>query len=272
MFAKRPLILIVLLFAASLACETLFPNLPKNTVPVAARKDGECSDPRFKEAELAAYQAMLQARAAAADALENEISRIETDYKRNIAQLNDEYQSALQACQSADCTLAAKKKYDTSVKSQQIYQEDGIYVAQGQEQAAIEAAQVNYNAEVEEAKRLYCSAAYEASGQFADGQFTGLICSLELPFTVDVSTPFVNYPIEFTPASSGGGTYSFAWTKDVITASGSGQYTVEGLDTDSPRLALSGDSTGTIPVGTVTEGGAVTLDLTPLDTEACTQP
>jgi hypothetical protein len=159
--------LIVVLFLTTIACNSLFPNLPQNTVPDAGneviRKDGECTDPRFKKAEQSAFEEFLKAQTEAAKVLKDEISRIEKAYTDKLRQLNDQYQSALNLCKDADCTQKAENAYDTDVKSQQIYREDGIYVAQGNEQKAIEQAQVNYNAEVAEARRLYCSPVYKIS-------------------------------------------------------------------------------------------------------------
>jgi hypothetical protein len=275
MFRIRQVISILLLFFAVLACSTLFPDLPKNTqldVPEVARKDGECSDPRFKEAELAAYKALVQAQTDAANVLKDDIYKIEATYGRDKSKLNDDYQSDLNKCSDTDCTLKAKKTYDDWIEKAQQYHDDAIYIAQGKEQAAIEAAQAIYYAQVEKARQKYCSRAYKASGGIGEAQLSGVICGLEQPFTINVSTSFVDYSIEFTPSSSTGGTYTFQWAKDVITASGSGNYTVEGAETDSPRLSLRGDSTGTIPVGSVTEGGAVVIELVPLDTGECQQP
>src|SRR5687768_1384829 len=92
-------LLIVALFLTTLACNSLFPNLPQNTVPDAGievvRKDGECKDPCFKQAEQAAYEAFRKAQTDAAKALKDEISRIEKIYKDKLGALNDQYQSAL---------------------------------------------------------------------------------------------------------------------------------------------------------------------------------
>jgi hypothetical protein len=160
-------ILIVVLFATALACNTLLPDLPQNTVPdveiEVVRKDGECTDPRFKKAELEAYNAMFQARAAAAETLEKEISRIEDAYKQKLLTLNDQYQSALNQCKDSSCTQAAEKKYKTDIQAQQIYHDDGIYVAQGNEQTAIQQAQDKYNEAVDQARREFCTQAYKVS-------------------------------------------------------------------------------------------------------------
>jgi hypothetical protein len=168
--------------------------------------------------------------------------------------------------------LGAKDTYDQWVARAQVWHDDAIYIAQGKEQAAIEAAQAMYYAEVEKAGHKYCARVYKATGQVADAKFSGVICSLEQPFSLDVTTPFVAYLIEFTPTSPTGGTYTFQWAKEVVTAAGSGNYTIEGAGTDSPRLAVTGDSTGTIPIGSVSANGAVLIDLIPLDTDECKQP
>ena len=269
MFRKRQTIPILFLFLAVLACNTLFPDLPQNTVPDPVRKDGECTDQRFKDAELAAFQTMLQERKAATDAFDQQITEIEKNYKERLLKQRTDYNNALNSCKDAACSAGAKADYDTYVTREQVDHEAKIQIAEDAEQTAIEQAQDNYNAAVEEARRKYCTKAYEVTGQIADAQFSGVICSLEQPFTIDVTTPFVNYPLEFTPSSSTGGSYSFQWTQGIVNASGSGTYTVAGLETDSPQLSVSGDSTGTIPVGSVSGAGAVVLNLSPLGTGAC---
>jgi hypothetical protein len=272
MFRKRQFVPILCLLAALLACNTLFPNLPKDTVPPAARKDGECSDPRFKKAELAAFQTLLQDRAAATDAFNQAITRIEAKYKARLLKLRTDYNKALNQCKDTACSQNAKSSYDGYVTREQVSHEGAIDEQEDREQRLIAEAQDEYNKAVEQARQKYCSPAYRASAKIAEATVSGVICSLGQPFTLEVSTSFVDYKIEFSPTSPGAGTYSFQWAKGVTTMGGSGNYTVQAAETDTPRLSLSRTNTGVIPLGSDTDGGAVVINLAPLDTDECKQP
>jgi hypothetical protein len=273
MFQKRQLIPVLLLFLAVLACNTLFPSLPQNTEPDAGsklvRKDGECSDKRFKDAELAAYKALVQSMDEAAKVVADKISEMETKYKKSLLNQNDIYQQALNNCKDTTCTTNAKAKNDATLLEKQRIHDDSIFFWQGQLKTANEAAQDTYNAAVEKARQQFCSQGYTATGQVSQAKFSGVICSLGLPFTLDVSSPYVNYKVKFTPSSPTKGTYTLEWEKEVTTLAGNGTYTVEGIETDSPRIAVSGKSTGVIPGGAATDGGSMIIDLVPLTTNEC---
>jgi hypothetical protein len=49
----------------------------------------------------------------------------------------------------------------------------------------------------------------------------------------------------------------------------SGSYTVEGIDTDKPRIVWHMSGTATIPQISTSGGGDAHIDLTPLETEGC---
>jgi hypothetical protein len=165
--SRTNFMLIVVLFLTTLACNSLFPNLPQNTVPDAeievVRKDGECKDPRFKEAELAAFRTLLQERAAATTAFDKAISTIEEKYKAAQQKKRSDYDKALNACKDATCSLNAKTDYDTYVEREQISQEAEIQIAEDAEQTAIEQAQEKYNKAVDQARRQFCTQAYKIS-------------------------------------------------------------------------------------------------------------
>ena len=119
--------------------------------------------------------------------------------------------------------------------------------------------------------KLHCG--YRATAQMADTKFSAVVCSLEKPFTIEGNNPVMTYPIKFIPSSVKSGTWNFnAIAHGVpVRAFGSGNYTVEGADTATPRLVLTGSSTGIAPPGTVTGHGTAGFDLVPLDSGECGQ-
>lgn len=119
--------------------------------------------------------------------------------------------------------------------------------------------------------KLRCG--YRATAQMGDTKFSSVVCSLEKPFTIEGNNPVMTYPIEFTPSSVNSGTWVFkAVAHGVpVRAFGSGSYTVEGANTATPHLVLTGSSTGIAPPGTITKGGTSGFDLVPLDTGECGQ-
>lgn len=160
-------ILIVVLFLTTIACNSLFPNLPQNNVPDAGnevvRKDGECTDPRFKEAELEAFQTLLQERDAATNAFEQQLTEIEKNYKERLLKLRTDYNNTLNACKDAACSTGAKADYDKYIAREQVDHEAKIEIAEDAEQTAIEQAQDKYNEAVDEARKKFCPQAYKVS-------------------------------------------------------------------------------------------------------------
>jgi|SRR5688572_10774911 len=103
--------------------------------------NGGCTDERFLDAEWTAYQKLLRAREEAARILKNEIDRLEKIYNSDKAKLNANYVSTLNQCAAnTTCSEAAKADYDKRIEKAQIYHDEGIYVAQGNGQAAKEQA------------------------------------------------------------------------------------------------------------------------------------
>ncbi|MGH9901083.1 MAG: hypothetical protein ACRD68_04495, partial [Pyrinomonadaceae bacterium] len=113
---------------------------------------------------------------------------------------------------------------------------------------------------------------YRATGQTADVVYSGMICSLEKPFTVTGTSPLVRYPFEFIPSSATAGTASFNARVSMITMEGSGSYTIEGANTNKPRIAMTMGSVGHTPVGSRSGGGTVFIDLVPLEGGECNGP
>lgn len=110
---------------------------------------------------------------------------------------------------------------------------------------------------------------YRATGGTGDAVYSGVICSLENPFTVTADAKIIRYPLKFVPSSATGGTVSFVTGVAMLKVDGSGTYTIEGADTDKPRIAMTANSTGTTPKFSRSGGGTVYIDLVPLDTDDC---
>ena len=78
--------------------------------------------------------------------------------------------------------------------------------------------------------------------------------------------------VPITPASSYAGTFQVSAAGMSVTVEGGGTYQIEGLDSDKPRIATMGSAVGHSPVGSLTGGGKVYIDLTPLaDANECGQ-
>jgi len=110
---------------------------------------------------------------------------------------------------------------------------------------------------------------YRATGSDGPVVYSGVICSLEKPFTVTGTHPIFIFPFKFEPSSATAGTASYKTGSSGISASGSGSYTIVGLDTDTPRILLQSHSTATNPVITTSGGGTATINLAPLKTDEC---
>ena len=235
------------------------------------KKIGGCNNPKFKAAELAAYQDLLKTRAEAAKILEAEITNIEQAKKDQLAKENLKYLADLKTCGN-DPLCPGKKKvdYDDGVWIIQTFAKSELLKAQNKEIAAKEAAQKNYDEEVNKAIKLYCRR-YKATGQTADVVYSGIICSLEKPFTIIGTYPSMIIPFKFVPSSETAGTASYSSTQGVITVAGSGTYTIERSDTDSPKIVWRVVMTMSGPGITRTDSGVadININLIPLDTDDC---
>jgi hypothetical protein len=114
---------------------------------------------------------------------------------------------------------------------------------------------------------------YRATGRSGALSFSGVICSLEEPFIVNGQSQ-LNFIFSFTPSSATAGSVEIGGSGYGVSISrGRGTYTVEGLDSDRPKLTVTGSFVGTHPgAGSATGGGSKTIDLVPLDTNECAQP
>lgn len=113
---------------------------------------------------------------------------------------------------------------------------------------------------------------YKATGKAGPVVFDGLICDLDAPFTVNGRHPMLNYPLEFVPSSPVSGTWSYSASVSVLKTSGNGTYTVsDSSPSHPPRIEITGTSTASIPVKTVTGGGPAFIYLEPNDGNECIQ-
>lgn len=108
---------------------------------------------------------------------------------------------------------------------------------------------------------------YRAAGKTADLTYSGMVCDLEKPFTVKGS--IIGYKFDFTPTSATAGTVTISAAGMMVTSEGGGSYTIEGADTDTPRIAVSATAVGHSPVGSRTGSGMLYIDLLPLESEGC---
>ena len=235
------------------------------------KKIAGCNNPKFKAAELAAYQDLLKAKAEAAKVLEAEITNIEQAKKDQLAKEDLKYQNDLKTCGN-DPLCPGKKKvdYDDGVWIILNFAKSELVKAQKKEIAAKETAQKNYDEEVKKAIKLYCHR-YKATGQTTDVVYSGVICSVERPFTIIGTYPSMIIPFKFVPSSDIAGTASYSSTQGIITVSGSGTYTIEGSDTDSPKIVWRVTMTMSGPGISRTQTGTadININLVPLNTTEC---
>ncbi len=116
---------------------------------------------------------------------------------------------------------------------------------------------------------------YRASGESHDEVYSGVICDLAKPFTVN-GTGLANFAFKFVPSSSPTkGTASYTSSYQMVTEEGAGSYTVAGIDTDKPQIVLTiSKSTATVMGHSVpaSKSGIVYINLTPLlESGECTK-
>ena len=119
---------------------------------------------------------------------------------------------------------------------------------------------------------------YTASGESHDESYSGVICDLEKPFTVN-GTGLANFAFKFTPSSPTEGkvSYSSSYSPGGAPAieSGSGSYDVKGIDTDRPRIVLTIDKATASVMGHAVQpamaGSTVVINLTPSGPDECSK-
>ena len=241
-----------------------------NVTDTDKKIDG-CNNPKFKAAGLAAYQALVKARAEAAKVLEAEITNIEQAKKKQMAKEDLKYQNDLKTCGN-DTLCSGKKKvnYDDGVWIILTFAQSELIKAQNKEIVAKEAAQKNYDEEVKKAIKLYCPK-YKATGQTTDVVYSGVICSMEKPFTIIGTYPAMIILFKFVPSSDTAGTASYSSTQGIITLGGNGTYKIDRSDTDSPKIMWRVTMTMSGPGISNTQSGIadINISLVPLSTAEC---
>lgn len=112
---------------------------------------------------------------------------------------------------------------------------------------------------------------YRASGNDGPVVYSGVVCDLEHPFTITGTHPMGVMPFTFVPSSPTAGAMSYSSRLSRIKVGGSGTYTIEGADTDTPRIVLQTQSTATLSI-TTSGGGTAHINLTKLTGNECDKP
>ena len=124
-------------------------------------------------------------------------------------------------------------------------------------------------------KILKCppTTSYQASGQQQEMTYSGVICSLEQPFEVKITSAYYTFTIQFTPSSPQAGSFTISGTWfDVGPMDGNGSYTVNFVNSVANQLNANASWTTHTPVRDVTGSGIMNITLTPLGTNGCGQP
>jgi hypothetical protein len=227
-----------------------------------------CTSQEFKDAELAAYRALVAAQHATEVKIADLITGIEKTYKDDLLRRSQKYASDQAGCRNDGCLVNARFNYDAETVTSLTARDLAVRNAQKEEVVRNEDAKKEYDAAVEKARRRYC-VAYAASGSDAPTVYSGVVCSLEKPFTVKGFNGAFETTNEFTPASALHGTAHLTGGWLGMTWIGDGPYTVEGIDTDKPRIVWPVSTC--VSVGSCGSGTAH-IDLRPSSQDACAAP
>jgi len=111
---------------------------------------------------------------------------------------------------------------------------------------------------------------YRATGQDGPTSYSGVICSLDKPFTVVGHNGPLTYTNTFTPVGDGRtGTATLVAGYGGVSWKGGGSYKVEGFDGDKPRILFEVSTTASAPGAGSSGSGTAHIDLVPLDTDEC---
>jgi hypothetical protein len=111
---------------------------------------------------------------------------------------------------------------------------------------------------------------YTATGQQEEITYSGSICDLAQAFSVDATSAYYKFTMEFAPSSPQGGSYTESGTWfNVGPMDGGGSYTVEGPAEAATGLHTNGSSCTHTPVGTVCRDYQFNIDLVPLEGGRC---
>ena len=108
---------------------------------------------------------------------------------------------------------------------------------------------------------------YRASGSDGPTSYSGTVCSLDKEFTVIGHNGPLDLTFKFTPSGDGrAGTGTLGGSVSVATWIGDGPYTIEGFDSEKPKIVWVTDQTVS---GKISGRGTFHIDLVPLDTDEC---
>ncbi|MFO1464064.1 MAG: hypothetical protein U1F66_09810 [bacterium] len=127
-----------------------------------------------------------------------------------------------------------------------------------------------YAQEIAELKKLLKCKSYQASGQFLRLVISGLICDIEKPFTLKGKS-MLDFTFKFTPSSASAGSVVISMSGYGGTGAGSGSYTIQGIETENPKMTVIASYTGRFPPGSAMGSGPLQIDLVPLETSECDQ-
>ncbi len=118
----------------------------------------------------------------------------------------------------------------------------------------------------------HVSPGYKASGQVGNGTWSGVVCSLAQPFTVNALPPDLVMPFEFIPTSAQAGTVTMDVTQGGVHWKGCGTYTVQESGTENLSIVGNMATSFKAKGGSGNYNVAIDITLTPLDTNECGQP
>jgi len=128
------------------------------------------------------------------------------------------------------------------------------------------------------AKIIIIDRGYRVSGQNSDMTYSGVICDLAKPFAITGTIAgSINYKFDFMPMSAAGGAFTMSGGGNlgagVFKGHGSGTYTIEGLESENPRIVTAGSSSGTGTAygktATGSKSGEGDFKLIPLENTEC---
>lgn len=108
---------------------------------------------------------------------------------------------------------------------------------------------------------------YKATGSDGPTTYSGTVCSLDKEFTVVGHSGPLALTFKFKPSGDGrAGTGSLDGSVSVATWTGNGPYTIEGFDSEKPKIVWVTDQTVS---GKISGRGTFHIDLVPLDGDEC---
>jgi hypothetical protein len=138
-----------------------------------------------------------------------------------------------------------------------------------------QAALLGIDGQLDQSKIEKCppTTSYQASGQQQEMTYSGVICSLLQPFSVESTSGVYTFTNQFTPASPEAGSFTISGTWfDVGPMDGGGSYTVNFVDNVANQLIANASWTTHTGAGDVSGTGTMIITLTPLTTNECSQP